>query len=1525
MGIESSYLDFSSSQVQYETGSRVQEIIHYPLFIIHYPLSIIHYPLSIIHYPLSIIHYPLSIIHYPQQMKKSPLRNTILTVIFCIIAFQPAYATHIIGGEMNYKCLGNNQYQISLTVYRDCFLGEALLDDTAFVAVYDMEGVLVTTLPIELGKIDTILQIDQCLVIPPNICVSTTTYVDTIELLPRSGSYHIAYQRCCRNATILNILDPLNTGATYDIILTEVAMQSCNSSPIIRDWPPTFICVNRPIQYNHSAVDFEGDSLVYSLCTPFVGGITIDLPRPKPAFPPPYENIIWNEPTYNLDNVLGGIPLKIDSKTGVLSGTPNIIGQFVVGVCVEEYRNGQLLSTTRRDFQYNVIPCEDVTAQFDSPASQCENLSVSFENQTGGEPDGFLWKFMDKNLTIIGTSREVNSSYTFPDTGTYMIRLIVNPNGVCVDSIDHPIFLQNNSIVADFQYDILNCTDSLVLQFTDKSIDSIGIINNWIWTFTGEIDQFIITEQHPKVTILNSQQLVVKLEVSSENGCTDEHIIDLMAIIIPDSFSISTFDTLIVCQGDSIELNPIYNPDLTYFWSPPHGLSDVNSPNPKAFPDTSTAYLLMIRDSANNCEIRRNVFLEVINFDTTFDFTINVLECGDSLNLQINVDPNFDFTDKFLEWEIINAGNTSVFTNTHPQITIFNSEEVFIQGTLTDIFGCSTTKEKSIQIDLVSVEIEEQLSVCRGDSIALNPNFNPNYSYRWLPESAFVDPTQPNPIIVPQSTGTFSVEINNSTGNCPIQKSIILTVLNSIESLDFQFKVANCTDSILLEITDVFTEPAGLINEILWELDGDLESRATSQLLPIFILNNSQNINLKLAINPSSSCPETITKSFKTNLLNDISLPDSLVICNGESVALNPNGSFPEYVYQWTPSTNLSDANSNNPLANPSETTTYQLSYTDNTGLCQIEKEIKVVVLEKLEKISADFEVNCDGLSVIFTPTQSVPISWDFGDGTPLFQSNFDISIPHIYENSGDFEVTLQYASERVCPDSTNLLISLPENNISPDFEWQVESCEDNIASLKLIDLTSTVFGEISAWNWQLNNGMNAAEKEPIFSINKGETTIAILIITVDNNANCTDSISMEVPQLIIAETIPDSLFTCFGNTLELNPEFDNSYTYSWTPSEGLNDPTAANPSVTVETSNQFIASISNEFSCILFDTVLTNVAPEIIINSLEVPALCEEMEIVITAESEQTEQQLWLNENGDTLGLEPELLVNINRPRTFTAAFTDEFGCTNSSTLFVDYQPIMLYYEKEILACSTGNSSILVENLRPENDLKYDWQPAINIVEGANSNQPIIQTEGPTTFTFIASNEFGCQFTDDIFVDIKELPELDVTAMPDTIFDGAPVQLIATPNPNYSYEWSPANTLNDPLISNPLAMPMETTTYTVTVTDETGCTNTASSNIFVRPAVCGPPFIFVPTAFTPNGDGENDVLYVRGNFISTMTFTIYDRWGDKVFETNNKDIGWDGTRNGKELSSGVFGYYLRAVCGNGEVYFKRGNVTLIR
>lgn len=346
-------------------------------------------------------------------------------------------ATHIVGGEITYKCLGNNNYEITLTVYRDCYNGQPWFDNPARVGVYEKgsDSVLVRNLalPYNAFSNDTlpIVLNNPCLTVPPDVCVHKATYKTTVNLPFNPKGYILVYQRCCRNKLIRNLPDPLNTGISFVAEISAQSQQECNNAATFINWPPVAICIHQPIDFDHAATDPDGDSLSYRLCTPFNGPDSL-LPLPSPPLAPPYPELIWQDPPYNLLNLLGGDPLKIDPYTGFMTGVPNTIGNFVVGVCVDEYRDGELLSTTRRDFQYNVADCGQPNAAFFLPEILCDTLNVKFTNKSTNT-DTYTWYFDWENHPD-WRSTDFSPMFTYPDTGSYTIALIAAPGLPCADT-----------------------------------------------------------------------------------------------------------------------------------------------------------------------------------------------------------------------------------------------------------------------------------------------------------------------------------------------------------------------------------------------------------------------------------------------------------------------------------------------------------------------------------------------------------------------------------------------------------------------------------------------------------------------------------------------------------------------------------------------------------------------------------------------------------------------------------------------------------------------------------------------------------------------------------------------------------------------------------------------------------------------------------------------------------------------------------------------------------------------------------
>ncbi|MDI1354595.1 MAG: gliding motility-associated C-terminal domain-containing protein [bacterium] len=142
------------------------------------------------------------------------------------------------------------------------------------------------------------------------------------------------------------------------------------------------------------------------------------------------------------------------------------------------------------------------------------------------------------------------------------------------------------------------------------------------------------------------------------------------------------------------------------------------------------------------------------------------------------------------------------------------------------------------------------------------------------------------------------------------------------------------------------------------------------------------------------------------------------------------------------------------------------------------------------------------------------------------------------------------------------------------------------------------------------------------------------------------------------------------------------------------------------------------------------------------------------------------------------------------------------------------------------------------------------------------------------------------------------------------------------TYEWSPRYNITSLTNPNVTVNPFKTTQYILTGYNSKRCASSDTINVIIIDE-CGE--MYVPNAFTPNGDGANDVLYVRGICMQSLTFMVFNRWGEKVFETNDQKNGWDGTYKGVEMNTGVFVYRLEGKTYDGKGFSLKGNVTLIR
>lgn len=288
-----------------------------------------------------------------------------------LLANLPAFASHIVGGELYYDYLGNNQYRIYLNLYRNCSCtGCAPYGNPEYITIFNSSGDTVAQPAMPLPPVDTLAAgyEQPCFVLNPDICTELATYQVVITLPPLTGGYDIVYQRCCRSTAVINLV--ANEGATFTAHIPGPEVADSNSSPRFTGVSLTYFCVNYPFSVSYSAYDPDGDSLVYSLCSPLDGADqNSDCPDPSPNAapgcptappPPPYTPNQFVNP-YSVSDFTN-VPsdsnnLSIDPVTGLLTGIPDQVGVFDVTVCVQEFRHGTLLSTVSYDFQYPITQC----------------------------------------------------------------------------------------------------------------------------------------------------------------------------------------------------------------------------------------------------------------------------------------------------------------------------------------------------------------------------------------------------------------------------------------------------------------------------------------------------------------------------------------------------------------------------------------------------------------------------------------------------------------------------------------------------------------------------------------------------------------------------------------------------------------------------------------------------------------------------------------------------------------------------------------------------------------------------------------------------------------------------------------------------------------------------------------------------------------------------------------------------------------------------------------------------------------
>ncbi|TVQ47025.1 MAG: gliding motility-associated C-terminal domain-containing protein [Saprospirales bacterium] len=591
-----------------------------------------------------------------------------LLVLVALLIFPSwMYSYCALGGELRYSCLGNNNFEIELIVYTDCYdtgnpcpfttpssrtvrfftssnLPASNIGDNGEIVLEKVE---------EYPLSDTTHQDRECGFIPKTVCVNAIVYTGTVNLPFRFGGYYLAAEWPQRKVMVTNMRQTTPNGPIFTSRISQNALTQCHSGSKFRDWYQLYFCLDEEISYDHSVISTDADSLIYEFYQPFIN-----------TWPDPPFNTLRFENGYGLNNLLGNNNdrLRIDKHSGIISGAPSQAGTYLIGVAVREYSNNQLIGTTYREIFFFTGDCGGANADFEIKDFYCINKRVMFSNFN----ENFItseWIFGDFDNPIGSTTAD-NGRFTYPEFGEFDVtRIAYGPFDACNDTVTQTILIKDEEVGLFVEVERGNCdSDTLDVIVTAKStflpLDDLDIElivrrGNTSETTSSTVHEFSISG-FPLFTIL--------LSVVNPDICAAQYFeLQPTGFIFNDGFTKDYF----ICDGEVTldEHCDLRNELIDLVWYPaPLDIIEQDFPFdciiPVVAPDTSTLYVgtLTLEDCIGHFYYNVGVYKEGDKFlQDTF--------CGRKIQIEENPFSGFanGYTWRFLQDDILVGSRIAEF------------------------------------------------------------------------------------------------------------------------------------------------------------------------------------------------------------------------------------------------------------------------------------------------------------------------------------------------------------------------------------------------------------------------------------------------------------------------------------------------------------------------------------------------------------------------------------------------------------------------------------------------------------------------------------------------------------------------------------------------------------------------------------------------------------------------------------------------------------------------------------------------
>ena len=865
-----------------------------------------------------------------------------------------------------------------------------------------------------------------------------------------------------------------------------------------------------------------------------------------------------------------------------------------------------------------------------------------------------------------------------------------------------------------------------------------------------------------------------------------------------------------ICRGESIQLSGTQNVNYAYSWSGPNIVTGANTYNPVVAPTTTSDYLLSISD-ANGC-INTDVVRISVNTVTANAGIDKTICLGETAQLSGSGGVSYS-------WVGDNLNDENISSPTATPTTVGNHVYTV---TVTSNDGCTATDNVNVNVlDLPALVLPTDQTICKGESVILNASGA--QSYDWRPFSGLNVSNLPSVTASPSSTTVYTVTGTGSNG-CTVEDQVVVFV-NEPPEADAGSNKQTCKDEDLI-LNGSATFGAGPYT-YSWAGVGIVSGANTASPT----INISSDQTYTLTVTDANGCSDIDQVDVDVN-----SLPNALIsvndfvtttadICRDETVQLEAFGGSD---YFWSGDPGISNPNIQNPVITVDDTKVLTVLVTNSNG-CQNQSTITLNAVDNpIVDAGEILEICID--DDFYDLRQDVNIQGGVftGDGITN-EFLFDPSDAGIGIHIVSYDVTVG-----TCSGSSTREIRVKNKPTITTISNQ-EICPGDSIQLNAFGGTS--------YSWSPDSKMNnpnIANPKVAPLITTTYTVTGTDIYGCDNTASVTITVNNLSANAGVNQVI------CEGESIMLDGDASKSnVTYEWSPDIGLNDNSVATPMATPSATTTYTLSVTDILGCTVTDQVKVTVE--------EKPNLIVGPKIFVCAsESDPIDLRDDVNIPGGTFtssssGLEGvQFYGNREDPGIYFINYNVTAGncdLTGIREVEVLPDPTTSVNGTDFTICK-GESV----QLNAFGGTSYSWFPT-NGLSDPNISNPLASPETTTNYSVEIMDEDNCSVTRLIEVEVQSVNAFAGNDI--TICEGESAQLSATGGKYYS--WSNGNSLNNANISNPIASPLVTTTYLVTVTDNDGCTGTDDVTVVVEPA----PFLDLGGDLTLCHD-ESETVDVR-------------------------------------------------------------------